>query len=191
MIRHRRDTLPFVLTMALAALVGLSGCSDARRALGYDKTAPDEFTVVSRAPLSQPPDFSLRPPQPGAPRPQDGTTRDQARGLLVANRSGGAANPFIGRSPGESVLLGKAGADRALPDIRRLVNEETSALIEADKSFTDEILFWQKKPAPGELVDARQESQRLQTNAALGKPVTTGDTPQIQRRKKGWLEGIF
>ena len=44
--------------MAGAAL--LSGCvlfDDSRR------VGPDEFGVVSRAPLSQPPDFALRPPR--------------------------------------------------------------------------------------------------------------------------------
>ena len=43
------------------------------------KRAPDEFAVVRRAPLIVPPDFDLRPPDPGAPRPNIGTTADQAR----------------------------------------------------------------------------------------------------------------
>ena len=66
---------------ALAVLLPLvlSACQDAKRALGYEKMPPDEFQVVQRAPLSMPPDFSLRPPQPGATRPQEGTTREQAR----------------------------------------------------------------------------------------------------------------
>ena len=59
-----------VALVAVLASLTLSGCSDARRALGYDKSAPDEFAVVSRAPLSQPPDLTLRPPTPGAVRPQ-------------------------------------------------------------------------------------------------------------------------
>jgi hypothetical protein len=179
---------------ALAALLvglSLSSCSEARRAFGYDKSAPDEFAVVSRAPLSQPPDFSLRPPKPGAARPQEATTRDQARAALFSNRGGSDANAFPGRSAGEQILLTKAGADKALPDIRKVVNEETSALIEADESFTDEILFWQKKPEPGEPINAKAENQRLQTNASLGKPINEGDTPKIERRNKGWLEGIF
>lgn len=173
----------------LALLV--SSCSDAKRVLGYERSVPDEFAVVSRAPLSQPPDYSLRPPQPGAPRPQEGIVRDQARDMLLASRSGGAAESFADRSTGEQALLSQAGADRALPDIRKVVNEETTSLIEADDSFTDKILFWQKKPLPGEALDAKAERQRLQDNAALGKSVSDGETPQIKRRKKGWLEGVF
>ena len=49
----------------------LPGCSDLRAALGMDRAGPDEFAVESRAPLLIPPDFDLRPPQPGAPRPQE------------------------------------------------------------------------------------------------------------------------
>jgi len=87
--------------------------------------------------------------------------------------------------------LSKAGADKALPGIRKTVNEETTSMIEADKGFADKVLFWQTPPAPGEPVDATKESERLRQNNALGKPVTDGQTPQIERTKKGWLEGIF
>jgi len=35
------------------------------------------------------------------------------------------------------------------------------------------------------------ETRRLQENAALGQPATTGPTPQIERRRKAPLEGLF
>src|SRR5271170_4162758 len=91
-------------TAALAALLAaatLSGCTDARRALGYDKAPPDESSVVSRAPLAQPPDFNLRPPAPGAPRPQEGTSADQARSALTPGKT---APSLSDRSAGEKVL---------------------------------------------------------------------------------------
>ena len=47
------------ITMAL--LIGLTGCSDFRRAVGKEKSTPDEFKVVVRPPLSLPPGFSDRP----------------------------------------------------------------------------------------------------------------------------------
>jgi hypothetical protein len=47
------------ITMAL--LIGLTGCSDFRRAVGKEKSSPDEFEVVVRPPLSLPPGFSDRP----------------------------------------------------------------------------------------------------------------------------------
>lgn len=182
--------------VTVLAALSLTGCSEARRALGYDKSAPDEFAVVSRAPLAQPPDFSLRPPLPGAPRPQEGTVRDQAKGLLVGGRSpalaaGGGIGGAGGLSQGEQLILAKAGADHVEPDIRRKVNEETTSLIEADNSFTNKILFWKDLPQPGEPLDASAEAKRMQDNAAAGKPINQGDMPQITRRKKGWLDSIL
>ena len=38
--------------------------------IGIQQVAPDEFSVENEPPLTIPPDFALRPPQPGAPRPQ-------------------------------------------------------------------------------------------------------------------------
>lgn len=195
-VQPPRTLVGCVALASLLAALSLSGCSETRRALGYDKAPPDEFAVVSRAPLSQPPDYTLRPPEPGAPRPQEGTTRDQARNVLIPGKSSrftpdGTGMTFAGRSSGEQVLLSQAGADKAPADIRKTVNEETLNLVETDKSFTDEILFWQKKPEPGEIIDATKEDHRLRENSALGKSVTEGETPQIIHKPKGWLEDIF
>jgi hypothetical protein len=65
------------------------------------KRAPDEFAVVRRAPLIVPPDFDLRPPDPGAPRPNIGTTADQARVALTGSQAepDPAAEALVGRSP--------------------------------------------------------------------------------------------
>ena len=49
----------FGITMTLT--LGLTGCSDFRRATGQEKSSPDEFEVVVRPPLSLPPGFSDRP----------------------------------------------------------------------------------------------------------------------------------
>jgi hypothetical protein len=72
-----------------AALIGvclsllvLPGCSDVRIALGMDRVGPDEFAVESRAPLLIPPDFNLRPPQPGAARPNEVTAAERARRVI-------------------------------------------------------------------------------------------------------------
>lgn len=46
---------------SLLAVLLLAACGLTRDDLGVDKTAPDEMLVVSRAPLSVPPEFGLRP----------------------------------------------------------------------------------------------------------------------------------
>ncbi|MDR3435897.1 DUF3035 domain-containing protein [Telmatospirillum sp.] len=176
--------------VTLLAALSLTGCSEARRALGYDKSPPDEFAVMARAPLAQPPDFSLRPPMPGAPRPQEGTTRDQAKGLLVTGGRGAlSAGGSSGLSAGEQALLSKAGADQVDPNVRRKVDEETTALVQASDSFTNQILFWKDTPQPGEPLDASQEAARLKASAAAGKPPAAGK-PLIIRHDQG-LFGLF
>jgi Protein of unknown function (DUF3035) len=69
-----------VLCLAGSSLV--AGCSDFKRSIGLEPTLPDEFAVESRAPLTIPPDFDLRPPTPGAPRPQEKSPNQQARQLI-------------------------------------------------------------------------------------------------------------
>lgn len=167
--------------------VSLSGCGEARKAMGFEKSAPDEFAVVARAPLSLPPDFQLRPPQPGAVRPQEGTARDQARSALTGQRPVDDGS----RSPGLVALLNKAGADRAPGDIRSTINRELAALAQEEESFTDRLVFWRGPETPGTLVDPAKEAQRIRSNQALGTAVTQGDTPMIERRRKGLLEGLF
>jgi hypothetical protein len=71
-----------LLAVASLSLILLSGCGDFRRAIGMDRVGPDEFAVESRAPLTIPPEFDLRPPQPGAPRPQEVTAAEKARKVI-------------------------------------------------------------------------------------------------------------
>ncbi|MCC7168548.1 MAG: DUF3035 domain-containing protein [Rhodospirillales bacterium] len=175
------------------ALVLLSGCGDVRRQMGFDKPAPDEFAVVSRAPLSVPPEYSLRPPMPGATRPQEGATSEQARQTILGGKAPlKAIQPMArgGRSAGEMVVLKKAGGDEITADIRRLVNEESTALAEADKTFTDKLMFWGKPAEYHEALDATKENQRIRESQALGKSAGDGETPRIERRRRGILEGL-
>src|SRR5260370_36340469 len=71
--------LPASPVLCLACALLISGCSDLKKAIGLERTSPDEFAVESRAPLTMPPDFNLRPPQPGATRPQEKSSDQQAR----------------------------------------------------------------------------------------------------------------
>src|SRR3954471_23275235 len=95
---------------AVLAVVLLSGCGDtARKMLGFDKTSPDEFKIISRAPLSLPPDYGLRPPQPGAVRPQERTIPERAL-AAVTGTSATALPPAStsNASSGELALLAHA-----------------------------------------------------------------------------------
>jgi hypothetical protein len=116
---------PIRLLALLPALALLAGCGDEmKKQFGLGKNAPDEFQVVRRAPLSLPPDFALRPPQPGAVRPQEGSTSDQARSTVLgaSDQAQAPAAPVdpaapsaSPRSPVASSIIGGAvpGATRA------------------------------------------------------------------------------
>lgn len=189
MIAHRSLKAGTAALAVVLAASSMSGCSDARRALGYDKAPPDEFAVVARAPLAQPPDYNLRPPAPGAARPQEGTATDQARAALTPGKAAPAA--LTGVTKGEQVILAKAGADKSTPDIRRVVNEETTQMVEADDHFVDKLMFWQDKAPPGDIVNPGAESKRLKDDAAAGKPATAGQTVVIERKSNSWFDWIF
>ncbi len=185
-----------VIAGALAVLLAASGCTKIRESVGLTKNPPDEFRVVSRAPLTIPPEFELRPPEPGAPRPQTGTPRDQAERTVFRKDDGqeGDAPAYAGKpgmSRGEQALLAAAGADQAPEDIRQLVDQETRRLRTESRSLVDTLVFWQEPRDPAEVVNAEAEARRLQENAALGKNATEGETPTIERRERGFLEGVF
>jgi hypothetical protein len=173
----------------LAATVLLAGCggNDLSRTFGLTHDAPDEFTVTTRAPLSMPPDYSLRPPRPGAPRPQERSERTQAEQALVPQQALGVAAGAD--SPGQDALVSQAGP--AAPTNIRAQVDQDAQLDQPGQSFTDKLLFWRSPPPPGVVLDPTKEAQRLRQNAALGRSVDDGDTPIIQPKQKGLLEGIF
>lgn len=194
-ISKSRRIMGLCVLGAMSLSLAACGGDSIKEALGYNKDAPDEFAVVTKAPLVIPPDFSLRPPQPGAPRPQEANFQPSAAaqsaltGVNAAPVGTVAAKPV--ESLGEQSLLDKTGAADADPRIRQVVNNETRTLVEKNKTFTDDILFWREKTPPDEsLVDSAAEKQRLQQNEAQGKPVNEGETPS-HKPKTGWFDGIF
>ena len=159
----------------------LVGCgADTGKILGLEKKAPDEFTVFTRAPLSLPPDYGLRPPNPDAKRDQDTAPRDEAKNVLLGKKTVTKAD-LANKTPGDVALLTKAGALDANPQIRRVVDDESAVLAVESDGFVDNLLFWQKQDPPGTIIDATAEAQRIQENEGLGRDVTEGDTPMIRR----------
>lgn len=171
----------------------LVGCEQAKETFGMKKSSPDEFAVVPRAPLSIPPEFGLRPPVPGAKRPQEKSTENAARQILVRSGTSGGQDESVPRafSRGEAALLGKAGAENADPGIRDKVSRESAVLAQSGNGFVKRLMFWQKPAPPGEIIDPTAESRRIDENLALGDAPVKGTTPVIERREKGWLEGLF
>ena len=180
------------LALVVASTFVLGACGGVRDQLGLSKRSPDEFTVVSKPPLVIPPNFTLRPPAAGAVGPSAISPAADAKAALLGNAGkAGAASAAKPGAPSEVALLALAGATDADAAIREVVRRETSLLSERDKSFADALIFWQKQPPFGSVVDASKEAQRLRQTAAAGQPPTAGETPTIERRKRALLEGIF
>ena len=119
----RHKSLIILATFAM----GLSACGSGGGILGRDR--PDEFAVQRQAPLGVPPDFSLAPPEPGAPRPSEGTAAEQALDALF----GGPAP----RSQVEAAALSRAG--EAAPGIRSSVGDPKTQTV-AKGRVTRDIL---------------------------------------------------
>ena len=119
----RHKSLIILATFAM----GLSACGSGGGILG--RARPDEFAVQRQAPLVVPPDFNLQPPQPGAPRPSEGTAAEQALDALF----GGPAP----RSQVEAAALSRAG--EAAPGIRSSVGDPKTQTV-AKGRVTRDIL---------------------------------------------------
>ncbi|MGZ9097583.1 MAG: DUF3035 domain-containing protein [Micavibrio sp.] len=168
-----RNLSRLVLLFAGATL--LSACDSAKEQLGLTRSSPDEFAVVKRAPLEMPPEFTLRPPEPGAPRPQEQATADQARSAILGDASAGQ-----GQTKGEMALLQSADA-RFNPDIRQIVNEEATRTERKNEPVVKKLLnIGGDSIPPATVIDPQAEAERLKRNAAEGRPVTEGETPVIE-----------
>jgi len=122
------------MALVVAASLALSGCGGFKNALGLSKYAPDEFAVVSKAPLIIPPEFNLLPPKPGAARPMEAAPRDRAFQAIFPN-----AQITDLPSPGERALLRASKAQTADPNIRLEVASETDVVRKG--TYTKEILY--------------------------------------------------
>jgi hypothetical protein len=189
MERRMRTTSVYPRLLLLGTtVILLGGCSDKlTRTFGLTRDAPDEYTVTTRAPLSMPPDYNLRPPRPGTARPQEQSERQQAEEALVPQLALGA--PQGSTSPGQAALLQEAGP-AAPSDIRRRVDQD-ARLGANDDSLIDKVLYWRKPNSAKAEVDAGKESQRLRQNSALGQGPDVGETPIIQQRRTGWFTSLF
>lgn len=184
----------------LLAVAALGGCDSFNRAIGREKVIPDEFAVVSRAPLAVPPDYSLRPPRIGEQRPQEQPTVDQARQTVFRVGDDAKANlppAAEQRSAGKSELLKQAGVADTPKDIRELV--ETDASSQISDGFVDKLAFWRKDQKLGptdSVINPVAEEDRLAANKGTPQAPTPelSGKPVIERTPAssgGWFGWLF
>ncbi|RVT92393.1 DUF3035 domain-containing protein [Sphingomonas crocodyli] len=113
-----------LICSALVAMMALSACGGRSKGgvMAGRGAALDEFQVSKRAPLTIPPDFALVPPKPGAPRPQEADSSQQALSAMFA----GTAAP---KSQTEKDIIGLTGT-QAEPGIRSAVAETKNVMVD-------------------------------------------------------------
>ncbi|MBN8544101.1 MAG: DUF3035 domain-containing protein [Alphaproteobacteria bacterium] len=195
---------PLIITALL-----LTACegNEVREAVGLTREAPDEFVVVSRPPLSVPPDFDLKPPRPGEIRAaestenqakklilkDDGTTQATVETMEPAPKSVETAlDPVISsdaKTSAESSFLGKLGAENADPEIRQKLGADITAPKDTsnEKSLLDKLT---KGEGEEPIVDAKKEAKRIRKNKEKGKPINKGKVPEADE-SRSVIDKIF
>ena len=113
---------------ALIVVTLVAGCGKTGSGV-FGRARPDELAVARAAPLVVPPDFALRPPAPGAPRPQEADASTQALQAMF----GGPAL----RSTSEQTTLESAGAARADAGIRSTVGDPNTTVVDKGAATRD------------------------------------------------------
>ncbi len=167
----------FLFSAIASVAIVATGCTSTSRALGLEKSAPNEFNILTKAPLIVPPEYNLRPPALGASSAENNYTQRSAREALLGDID--SAEP----SNGELALMASAGVNRANPEIR-LEIDGSNSVERKSESFTDRVLFWQNgqmidpqgNPVP---LDAETEARRIESinSASGGGQVTISKRP--------------
>lgn len=170
------------LTLIGAALSSLGACNSVRSFAGMGPTSPDEFAVVTKAPLIIPPDYNLRPPAPGAAPTNEPPPAEAARAALFDNptQASSAAKLTPGTySRGEQSLLVAAHVERANPSIRKQLQSDEASMQGADDDFTNSVLFWQ----------APKTSDSPVNPATANAPAAPAQQPQpAPQKSSGWFD---
>jgi len=118
-----------------AAGVALATTTACASGGGADR-GPNEFRVVTKAPLVIPPDFNLRPPAVGQALPAEVTNADSAGRVAFGTTMGQNA------SASEKALVAAANANAVNPVIRSQVDYEEAKVIRKSTTVSDRIMFW-------------------------------------------------
>ncbi|MEP1230578.1 MAG: DUF3035 domain-containing protein [Litorimonas sp.] len=165
-------------SLAIASL-SISGCSTAAKGLGLTKSAPNEFNILTKAPLIIPPEYNLQPPRVGESSSENNYSQKAARDALIGDVD--VAEP----TRGEIALMAKAGVGRANQEIRLEIDGQNS-VERKTQGFASRVLFWNNGniiDEEGKVVplDAENEARRLELiNSATG-----GQEVEITRRPGG------
>jgi hypothetical protein len=170
----------------LAAGLSLMSCDTIRNAAGITKEPPDEFAVVTKAPLIIPPDYNLHPPKPGAAPLNQTSPTQSAQAALYGDDTAAVAASINGNySQAEKLLLAQSGAATADDSIRRKIAADNSKA-EDTGTLTDSLLFGGgDTPVGDKPVDADAEAARI---AAAKNGATPADKADAKATEKATID---
>ena len=96
-----------------------------KKEMGFGKKSPDEYQVIANKPLSIPPNYDLIPPS------------EEAQNEVTLNEDKDVNEKKLTESDKSILVL--SDADKADPQIRKILDEEQSVL-KVEKSLLDKIL---------------------------------------------------
>lgn len=99
--------------------------------------APDEFRVVKKAPLTIPPEYSLRPPLAGTVVPAEVDPARAERAVSFGEQIG------VDASASERILIARAGAIAVSPIIREQLDYEEAGFLRKSRSIADSVAGWE------------------------------------------------
>lgn len=171
---------PIALMVVLAAATAASGCAGVSRAIGASRSSPDEFRVMTHAPLTLPPDYNLRPPRPGEARPGESDPSTEARAALFGDNVGQAA------TQGERAFISAAGASTADDNIREQIDYEAQGVVRRNEGFVNRLLSFGGSSGPAAApLNPEQEQQRLDDEESIRR-ATGGGQVTIRRDRGGF-----
>lgn len=125
----------FVLTLLVGSALALSACASGGND-GRRTGVPDEFRVVKKAPLTVPPNYSLRPPERGVVRPLEVDETRVTQVLAFGTDIGTDA------SAAERLMIARAGAIAVSPIIRETIDYDEAGLLRKGSTISDAVTGW-------------------------------------------------
>ncbi len=183
----------------LLGMLALSACSGVKQEMGVGRNSPNAFDVVTRAPLTLPPDYALRPPESAGAAAAQSTANTSAQvkdELMGENMSSGNASAAQKKAdPAATAFMDKLGVPNANPDIRQIIDQDNGYIALKNQPVADKLIFWQDtKPTPKDIpeavIDPEAEAARIKKVEAEGKPINADMTPTI-RQKTNTLDKLF
>ena len=143
-----------------------------KKEMGFGKKSPDEYQVIANKPLSMPPNYELIPPS------------EEWQNEVTLNESIDLSEKRL--TEADKSILVLSDADKADPEIRKILDEEQSVL-KVEKSLLDKILAGEalinNEEIVEEIIDPDVERARITKKAQEEAIKNINEVPVIKREE--------